>query len=651
MNVMTNPTSPSASPAIQAATWADFRAWAEINEKYGTLREIDKIPARLGMIDADAGLIPADLGHFERVIAHSSFATVSRSNDLKTARDRSNSRVNAALKRFLAAINPSHVQRGRADWDSLIDHVRRNSSTPGRGGIFNSSSYKPLTTLRARCPVAPQALTQDAIDTVLREASSEKRKSVRAGIKFLNDLVADRVSHPEIASLLPDVALATSAGSGRASSIAWTSLPEAFRASFDAAVKIANADPEMRVAEMRDRIAAGEDPVKLLAELDAGAADRGEVPGNPAVAEEQYRSSVTWLVRAAECLGMPREGLTDIRDVVTYRIIDQATQDQIARSRAAPDLKDPEKSQTLYNRLTGLKLLARYGLRSEELAQHAELVEKLNSTCVVPPGRDGMIEEIDTYCRQLQRTPSMAVALVNAPATLARKAEAALDEAWASKDVGRELSALRLYASAVMFAVQLSRPMRTSNLSRIRHRSCETAKGNLTWIKPGAHAELRFSPGEIKNVRSVTVHMVGGDAEILWRWMSDLRWRYLALRGIEDSVYIFPGEALPRLQKRGVDLPRGCLAPSSVDEIWDDGAAQIGIALHPHMARHSVATLILAMEPGNFKKCGSVLGIHADTVEKHYGRDSGAAAAMAVRKALLAQHSDIFNILKRRHPA
>lgn len=240
---------------------------------------------------------------------------------------------------------------------------------------------------------------------------------------------------------------------------------------------------------------------------------------------------------------------------------------------------------------------------------------------------------------------------VYAAAILARKAEERIAAARAQKDLGQELSALRLYASAVMFAVQMSRPMRTSNVIRMRHRGCETAKGNLTWIVEGKHAELRFAPGEIKTSATVIVHMIGKDAAILWRWMSELRGRYFELKGGVDTVYILPGAALPRLQKNGVQLPRGCLAPSSADEIWDDGAAEIGVALTPHMSRHSVATLILAMEPGNYAKCASVLGIAEGTVRKHYGRDSGTAAALEVRAALLERHPDLFKILKRRHTA
>jgi len=66
------------------------------------------------------------------------------------------------------------------------------------------------------------------------------------------------------------------------------------------------------------------------------------------------------------------------------------------------------------------------------------------------------------------------------------------------------------------------------------------------------------------------------------------------------------------------------------------------------MARHAVATLILAIEPGNFAKVAAVLGDTEDTVRRHYGRDSGFSAGQTLRAALLLRHPDLFSTLKRR---
>jgi hypothetical protein len=123
----------------------------------------------------------------------------------------------------------------------------------------------------------------------------------------------------------------------------------------------------------------------------------------------------------------------------------------------------------------------------------------------------------------------------------------------------------------------------------------------------------------------------------------------MELHGIAGSRYLIPGKAMPRLLKDDVDLPRGCFAPSTLDEIWDDGADRIGLALPPHRARHAVATLILAMHTGNYALAASVLADTEETVRKHYGHEDGARAAAEVRKALLASHPDLLRVMTKRN--
>jgi integrase len=92
-------------------------------------------------------------------------------------------------------------------------------------------------------------------------------------------------------------------------------------------------------------------------------------------------------------------------------------------------------------------------------------------------------------------------------------------------------------------------------------------------------------------------------------------------------------------------MPPGCLSPASQLELWAQGERRLGLT--PHQCRHAVATLMLALEPGNFARVAAVLGDTEDTVRRHYGKDSGEAAAAAVRAALQARHPDIWKKLKR----
>jgi hypothetical protein len=122
----------------------------------------------------------------------------------------------------------------------------------------------------------------------------------------------------------------------------------------------------------------------------------------------------------------------------------------------------------------------------------------------------------------------------------------------------------------------------------------------------------------------------------------------MELSGIAESAYLIPGKSLPRLLKDDVVLPRGCVSASTLDAIWDDGSVHVGVSLPPHRARHAVATLILAMHPGNYSLAASVLADTEETVRKHYGHEDGPRAAAEVRKALLASHPDLFRALKKR---
>lgn len=281
-----------------------------------------------------------------------------------------------------------------------------------------------------------------------------------------------------------------------------------------------------------------------------------------------------------------------------------------------------------------------------------------------------MPAETRLFLRELIGAPHLAERLVNAPTRIAAKAERDLAAALADRErasatadkveaavlaaesVRRELGALRLYASAVLFALQMSRPVRSGNLIKARIGASEaSARGalhRLVWVVPGKKAQIRFPVREVKNDVPVPVSIVGEDARILWRWTSELRARYVELRKLAPSPYLVPGAASPRLLKDDVDLPRGCVCPSTFAEIWKEGEAIVGLSLDPHACRHAVASLILAVRPGSFALAASVLAISEATVKLHYGHEDGERAAARVREMLLAEHPDLFKTMEKK---
>lgn len=623
--------------------WAD-----KTGEAYASICELRKIPARLGMIDDDIGLIPADMGYFEAQIAPAGYRVVSKAGDLKAARRRGNARVRAMLKRFhLAMEQGAQDHPGRDHWDSLIRWVQDREGFTENGAVFSTGTSMSLVMLKARITVAPRDITEEEIGRVAWELSAEKRKSLRRALNTFNRLVEKRNTFPELTDLLPSVQIPVFGSVSTVERIAWDSLPEPFRLNVDAVVSRALARPEDRMEEARARIAAGENAEIILRDLDQQANSRKRSPANEASATAGWRGAITWLIRAAEGCDVSRNELDGLEALFTTEIMETACAAQVARSAASKQLKDPQKTQTLKTRLVALETLAKHGLRRPDLVAVVALQKRIYGAHVSGPG-ERMTDDAKILCDALIKTPSLAASFVNAPLEIEARAREDLALAKAEGSISKERSALRLYATAVLFAVQVSRPLRTSNLIRLRYRGTREAPGHVTWIRTRTHAELRFAAGEIKNDREVSVHLLGDEARILWTWLKDLRPRYLALRGLPDTPYVIPGEARPRLVKAGMDLPPGCVAPSTLGEIWRDGAEIIGLNLTPHQARHAVATLILAVEPGNFAKAASVLGDTEETVRKHYGRDTGAEAARQVRSALKAHHPGIFKAITRR---
>ncbi|MBW6419643.1 site-specific integrase [Celeribacter sp. PS-C1] len=624
----------------------DALNWAEASgEPYDAICEVRKIPARLNLTDHDLISLSADLVNFEKNIAPSAYGAVSNAKDLETARRRGNSRVRNLLKRFHEARDGAPASTGREQWDALIAFVSDREGFADRGAEFTTGQSRGLTALRSRSPVAPKDLSQSDIDRMMANASSEKRKSIRKAITFLNRLTEDYSGNPDLAGVLPAERFDLPASPDRARAIAWDSLPAALRASAEAAMSAAVAGPMALVEQARTRIRNGEDAKTVMAELNETASMARKAPQNPDAAKSSYHSAITWLFRAAEDIGRDVSTFETLDGLYDPEILDAACQQQIERSTCSEALKDPKKTQTLGARLTALGTLARHGMHRSDLAALVDFQKQLHAEHVVKPGKVTS-ESADALCRLIQTSPHLAANFVNAPKTIADAAEEKIRVARESGDKEREARGLRLFATAVAFALQVSRPVRTSNVIRLRHRSSGSLPGHLEWVEKGKHARLTFKEREVKNGKVIVVHLENDEASILWTWLTEHRARFIQLRGLEDSAYVIPGDAMPRLQKRDVSLPRGCVAPSTMSEIWHEGARLIGIDLTPHQARHAIATLILAVEPGNFAKVASVLGDTEETVRKHYGRDSGEAAAREVRAVLKSRHPKMFRKMK-----
>jgi hypothetical protein len=215
-----------------------------------------------------------------------------------------------------------------------------------------------------------------------------------------------------------------------------------------------------------------------------------------------------------------------------------------------------------------------------------------------------MTADAEAICDRLRKSPHLAAAFVNAPARLSDRSSAEMETATTAFAKER---ALRLSACAAAYSVQVSRALRPANLFMIRRKAMSGCPRNLTWIVDQQHAEIRFSGGEVKNGQTLIVNVHGEDARILWEWDRVHRPELMKLRGIDSSPYLFPGTAAPRLRKTALNLPSGCMSVAAIMELWDLGDRQLGLGLTPHQCRHALATLMLAVRPGDFANVSSVL--------------------------------------------
>ena len=623
----------------------DFLAWArETGERRDTIYEIEKVAARLDLTDEEVSLIPADLGYFERVIAVSAYGGVSRSKDLDTARKRGNSRVRSALQRFLLASGHVTPDAGvRASYDTAIGFIVENEGFVDRGALFSTSTHKPFLLVRARARLALPHFDQEEFNRLWHDATPDARKSLRRFADRIRELRRGHNCWPALANLLPRQDFVVPVSSDRARRIAWKSLPTSFRADAEEVFRQTLRLPVDIKAWAKVQMKLGRTALEVDKEIAERMGKKKRLPKNKESALAGYRQATTWLLRESHVPETGFAGLETVRALFTTDALEAACEAQIARSAASKSLKNSDESSVLWSRFTNLATIARHGLRDPEILARIGLVRMFYSDYVLSP--DEMTADAEAICDRLRKSPHLAAAFVNAPNRLDCIAQAEVKSA--STGFARE-RALRRSACAAAYAIQVSRPLRPANLFMTRRTATPGCKRNLTWIVDGEHAEIRFSGGEVKNGQTLIVNVHGDDARILWEWDRIHRPALMELRGMKASPYLFPGTASPRLRKSALNLPAGCMSVAATMELWDLGDRQLGLGLTPHQCRHAAATLMLAVDPGNFSSVASVLANTEEVAKRHYGKDSGEAAAVAVRESLLAHHPDIFARMKKR---
>ncbi len=164
----------------KAPSLLNVRNWAvQANESVDAIRSLERIPARLGMLDADLASLSASLPEFERLVAGKGYAVVSRARNVHANGRRMDARIRALLRRYWASQDghetiPQHV---RDRWTDLMNLIKEHEGLPGSGSRWNIGRHRSFCGLRARAFASPEGMSQDEVDRIGREMSADKRKA------------------------------------------------------------------------------------------------------------------------------------------------------------------------------------------------------------------------------------------------------------------------------------------------------------------------------------------------------------------------------------------------------------------------------------------------------------------------------------------
>lgn len=479
-------------------TMADVLDWSrQTNQPRDALYELEKIAPRMGLLNAEMSLIPADLAHFEKVVAVTSYGSVSKAKNLNTARKRGNARVRALLQRFWQENSGIKADpKVRESYDAIIEAMTAREGFCDRGADLTTQSHMPFLLLRARARQPLADLGQDEIDRLWREATPDGRKVIRKALSRIEQLRRGHNMWPEIAALLPSGPLAVPAAPDRARRIVWDSLPVAFRKDADHILQKTLRTDEDLEAWARAQRAAGVSLVEIDKAISAQRAKGTRRPKNKVGAINAYRQSLTWLIR--ELSDEQQADLKSVSELFTDEIIETACRAQITRSKTSATLKSPEQSSTLWSRFTNLTTIARHGLKDEEALAAVNVVRLFQKDAVHAP--KSMTREIEEVMDRMRRSPELAARFVNAPQRLHDIATERLNAATTrfAKD-----EAIRLFAVAAAWAIQVSRPLRPGNLFMTRMIGTDEWPRHLTWRGNAETAEIRFSAIETKTSQHV----------------------------------------------------------------------------------------------------------------------------------------------------
>ena len=296
-------------------------------------------------------------------------------------------------------------------------------------------------------------------------------------------------------------------------------------------------------------------------------------------------------------------------------------------------MKAADETSSLTTWLSCLATLARRGLRDEDLGWDID-DKKFEEGVETYAAREMSVSRA-AFVRLIDYDPSVARTLVLAPQTLHAEAMRGM-ERWDELGTNARIEVLHMLMAAAMWALQIGRPLRTKNLNELTHEGADP-QINAPRSKE-ADPFMFISRAKVKNRRDIEGRIHAAYWKIVADWIKIGRGKYIEIneeRGFADNDYLFPGA-------------KGALSRGALNKVWNRSVDLLGVTgLSPHMMRHVVATLHLAVHPGDYAVVAALLCDLFRTVEKFYARGEGRAAADLFIKTLAELHPDVAALFRK----
>lgn len=581
--------------------------------------------------------IPADVAAWEdmasRIVWAGAFpaATPSKSEKNFNAWVK---RISSAIKRARSAANPAAPRPAGvvAHWDEMADYTKSAQKMLGPDGkkLLPGMSDVSIANLRARlADVSPQDVNDANASAAMIAAPAGKCPSLRRSIRFFNSLIINRVAHPSIDHLLPSRPIGALPVL-RQSPLDWDLFTPEFLASRNAAIGAAM-QPEART-RTSDRFGGKLGRAALRGDR-GGARKRKRRVTNKAVATKAHLAALSWLVRHGFENVADAAGFSDIRGLVTEEAVSRAVRVYVERAKTSDVLKTANETSSATTWLGSLATLARRGLGDDDLAWEIEGF-KVSEDLETFADRE-MSATREAFVRMVDYDPVVARTIVLAAQTLHDEALRGL-KAWDTLGTHARIEVLHTLAAAAMFALQIGRPLRTRNLNGL---TTGGASPQINEPRSGeADPYLIIKKENVKNRRQIENRIHPAYWRIVDDWIRLGREKYIEIhskRGFHDSDYLFPGK-------------NGMLCRQSFNNIWNRAVRKLGLTgLVPHMMRHVVATLHLAVHPGDYAVVAALLCDSVRTVEKFYARGDGRAAVDLLFETLKSIHPEVAAMLRK----